>query len=100
VLREAVMEESQAHPAAKWVDKRTKYQLSTRRTFRDWRTGRGLRSHGRKIIVDTYGGYAPTAAARSGQGSLQGRSLASYAVPLFAKKHRSAGLAERCEVQS
>ncbi len=55
---------------------------------------------GRKIIVDTYGGYA-----RHGGGAFSGKDptkvdrSASYAARYVAKNIVAAGLAERCEVQ-
>ena len=55
---------------------------------------------GRKIIVDTYGGYS-----RHGGGAFSGKDptkvdrSASYAARYIAKNVVAAGLAERCEVQ-
>ena len=55
---------------------------------------------GRKIIVDTYGGYA-----RHGGGAFSGKDptkvdrSASYAARYVAKNIVAAGLADRCEVQ-
>lgn len=55
---------------------------------------------GRKIIVDTYGGYA-----RHGGGAFSGKDptkvdrSASYAVRYIAKNIVAAGLAKKCEVQ-
>ncbi len=55
---------------------------------------------GRKIIVDTYGGYA-----RHGGGAFSGKDCtkvdrsASYAARYVAKNIVAAGLAKRCEVQ-
>lgn len=55
---------------------------------------------GRKIIVDTYGGYA-----RHGGGAFSGKDAtkvdrsASYAARYIAKNIVAAGLSERCEVQ-
>ncbi len=55
---------------------------------------------GRKIIVDTYGGYA-----RHGGGAFSGKDCtkvdrsAAYAARYVAKNLVAAGLAERCEVQ-
>ena len=55
---------------------------------------------GRKIIVDTYGGYA-----RHGGGAFSGKDCtkvdrsASYAARYVAKNLVAAGLAEKCEVQ-
>ncbi|MBW6434885.1 methionine adenosyltransferase domain-containing protein, partial [Actinoplanes hulinensis] len=55
---------------------------------------------GRKIIVDTYGGYA-----RHGGGAFSGKDpskvdrSAAYATRWVAKNVVAAGLAERCEIQ-
>ena len=55
---------------------------------------------GRKIIVDTYGGYA-----RHGGGAFSGKDCtkvdrsASYAARYIAKNIVAAGLADRCEIQ-
>ena len=54
----------------------------------------------RKIIVDTYGGYAPPGGgALSGKDPSQGEPSAAHAAPRGAKKNLAAGLARRCEVQ-
>ena len=55
---------------------------------------------GRKIIVDTYGGYA-----RHGGGAFSGKDCtkvdrsAAYAARYAAKNIVAAGLAEKCEIQ-
>ena len=55
---------------------------------------------GRKIIVDTYGGYA-----RHGGGAFSGKDCtkvdrsAAYAAPYVAKNIVAAGLADKCEIQ-
>ena len=55
---------------------------------------------GRKIIVDTYGGYA-----RHGGGAFSGKDCtkvdrsAAYAARYVAKNIVAAGIAERCEIQ-
>ena len=55
---------------------------------------------GRKIIVDTYGGYA-----RHGGGAFSGKDCtkvdrsAAYAARYVAKNIVAAGLAEKCEIQ-
>ena len=55
---------------------------------------------GRKIIVDTYGGYA-----RHGGGAVSGKDCtkvdrsAAYAARYVAKNIVAAGLAEKCEIQ-
>lgn len=55
---------------------------------------------GRKIIVDTYGGYAPHGGgAFSGKDPTKVDRSASYAARYIAKNVVAAGLASRCEVQ-
>ncbi len=101
VLREAVMEEIlKPILPAKWVDKRTKYHINPTGRFVIGGPVGDCGLTGRKIIVDTYGGYA-----RHGGGSFSGKDpskvdrSAAYAVRYVAKNIVAAGLAERCEVQ-
>ena len=55
---------------------------------------------GRKIIVDTYGGYAPHGGgAFSGKDPTKVDRSAAYAARHVAKNVVAAGLAERCEIQ-
>src|SRR5699024_8121918 len=55
---------------------------------------------GRKIIVDTYGGYARHGGgAFSGKDSTKVDRSASYAARYVAKNIVAAGLANKCEVQ-
>ena len=81
------------------LDEETKYFINP--------TGRfviggpqGDAAHGRKIIVDTYGGYS-----RHGGGAFSGKDAtkvdrsASYAARYVAKNIVAAGLADHCEVQ-
>jgi len=90
-LREAVMEEI-LKPVlpAKWLDRSTKYHINPTGRFVVGGPVGDCGLTGRKIIVDTYGGYA-----RHGGGAFSGKDPS--------KVDRSAvvaaGLAERCEVQ-
>jgi S-adenosylmethionine synthetase len=101
VLREAVMEEI-LKPVlpAKWVDKRTKYHINPTGRFVIGGPVGDCGLTGRKIIVDTYGGYA-----RHGGGAFSGKDpskvdrSAAYAARYVAKNIVAAELAERCEVQ-
>jgi len=101
VLREAVMEEI-LKPVLppKWVDKRTKYHINPTGRFVTGGPVGDCGLTGRKIIVDTYGGYA-----RHGGGAFSGKDpskvdrSAAYAARYVAKNIVAAGLAERCEVQ-
>src|SRR6476620_3113815 len=100
-LREAVMEEI-LKPVlpAKWVDKRTKYHINPTGRFVTGGPVGDCGLTGRKIIVDTYGGYA-----RHGGGAFSGKDpskvdrSAAYAARYVAKNIVAAGLAEKCEVQ-
>lgn len=85
---------------AKYLDDETKYLInpSGRFVIGGPKGDSGLT--GRKIIVDTYGGYA-----RHGGGAFSGKDAtkvdrsASYAARYVAKNIVAAGLAYRCEVQ-
>jgi len=100
-LREGVMEEI-LKPVlpAKWIDKRTKYHINPTGRFVVGGPVGDCGLTGRKIIVDTYGGYA-----RHGGGAFSGKDpskvdrSAAYAARYVAKNIVAAGLAEKCEVQ-
>jgi S-adenosylmethionine synthetase len=100
-LREAVIEEI-LKPVlpAKWIDKRTKYHINPTGRFVVGGPVGDCGLTGRKIIVDTYGGYA-----RHGGGAFSGKDpskvdrSAAYAARYVAENIVAAGLAERCEVQ-
>jgi S-adenosylmethionine synthetase len=100
-LREAVMEEI-LKPVlpTKWVDRRTKYHINPTGRFVIGGPVGDCGLTGRKIIVDTYGGFA-----RHGGGAFSGKDpskvdrSAAYAARYVAKNIVAARLAERCEVQ-
>jgi S-adenosylmethionine synthetase len=100
-LREAVMDEI-LKPVlpAKWLDKRTKYHINPTGRFVIGGPVGDCGLTGRKIIVDTYGGFA-----RHGGGAFSGKDpskvdrSAAYAARYVAKNIVAAGLAKRCEVQ-
>ncbi|QNQ84025.1 methionine adenosyltransferase [Lactobacillus sp. PV037] len=85
---------------SKYIDENTKYLInpSGRFVIGGPKGDSGLT--GRKIIVDTYGGYA-----RHGGGAFSGKDLtkvdrsASYAARYVAKNIVAAGLADQCEIQ-
>jgi S-adenosylmethionine synthetase len=100
-LREGVMEEIiKPILPAKWIDKRTKYHINPTGRFVVGGPVGDCGLTGRKIIVDTYGGYA-----RHGGGAFSGKDpskvdrSAAYAARYVAKNIVAAGLAEKCEVQ-
>ena len=100
-LREAVMEEI-IKPVLprKWVDARTKYHINPTGKFVIGGPVGDCGLTGRKIIVDTYGGFA-----RHGGGAFSGKDpskvdrSAAYAARYVAKNIVAAKLASRCEVQ-
>ncbi len=100
-LREAVMEEIILPVLPKrWIDKKTKFHINPTGKFVIGGPVGDCGLTGRKIIVDTYGGYA-----RHGGGAFSGKDpskvdrSAAYAARYVAKNIVAAGLAERCEVQ-
>ncbi|MSQ99871.1 MAG: methionine adenosyltransferase [Gammaproteobacteria bacterium] len=100
-LREAVMEEI-LKPVLpkKWLHKNTKYHINPTGRFVIGGPVGDCGLTGRKIIVDTYGGFA-----RHGGGAFSGKDpskvdrSAAYAARYVAKNVVAAGLASRCEVQ-
>jgi S-adenosylmethionine synthetase len=100
-LQEAVMEEI-IKPVLpkKWIDKKTKFHINPTGRFVIGGPMGDCGLTGRKIIVDSYGGFA-----RHGGGAFSGKDpskvdrSAAYAARYVAKNVVAAGLAERCEVQ-
>ena len=82
------------------VDENTKYFINPTGRFVIGGPNGDSGLTGRKIIVDTYGGYA-----RHGGGAFSGKDCtkvdrsAAYAARYVAKNMVAAGLADRCEVQ-
>ena len=100
-LREAVMEEILLPVLPKkWLHKGTKFHINQTGRFVIGGPVGDCGLTGRKIIVDTYGGFA-----RHGGGAFSGKDpskvdrSAAYAARYVAKNIVAAGLAERCEVQ-
>lgn len=85
---------------AELVDAKTKYFINPTGRFVIGGPNGDSGLTGRKIIVDTYGGYA-----RHGGGAFSGKDCtkvdrsAAYAARYAAKNLVAAGLADRCEVQ-
>jgi len=101
VLREAVIEEILLPVLpSRWIDKRTRFHVNPTGRFVIGGPVGDCGLTGRKIIVDTYGGYA-----RHGGGAFSGKDpskvdrSAAYAARYVAKNLVAAGLADRCEVQ-
>ncbi|OUM98868.1 MAG: methionine adenosyltransferase [Paenibacillaceae bacterium ZCTH02-B3] len=92
VIRPVVPEE--------WLDGDTKYFINPTGRFVIGGPQGDAGLTGRKIIVDTYGGYA-----RHGGGAFSGKDptkvdrSAAYAARYVAKNIVAAGLADRCEIQ-
>src|SRR5476649_2212497 len=100
-LREAVMEEIlKPSLPAKWVDKRTKYHINPTGRFVIGGPVGDCGLTGRKIIVDTYGGFASHGGgAFSGKDPTKVDRSAAYGARYVAKNIVAAGLALACEVQ-
>ena len=85
---------------AEMMDERTKYYINPTGRFVTGGPAADSGLTGRKIIVDTYGGYA-----RHGGGAFSGKDpskvdrSAAYAARWVAKNIVAAGLAKKCEVQ-
>jgi S-adenosylmethionine synthetase len=100
-LKEGVMEEI-IKPVipAKWISKATKIHINPTGSFIIGGPVGDCGLTGRKIIVDSYGGFA-----RHGGGAFSGKDpskvdrSAAYAARYVAKNIVAAGLAARCEVQ-
>ena len=100
-LREAVMDEILIPVLPKrWLHKGTKFHINPTGRFVIGGPVGDCGLTGRKIIVDTYGGFA-----RHGGGAFSGKDpskvdrSAAYAARYVAKNVVAAGLADRCEVQ-
>jgi len=82
------------------IDERTKFYINPTGRFVIGGPNGDSGLTGRKIIVDTYGGYA-----RHGGGAFSGKDCtkvdrsAAYAARYVAKNIVAAGLADRCEIQ-
>ncbi|MCQ4167477.1 methionine adenosyltransferase [Tahibacter harae] len=85
---------------AKWIHKGTKFHINPTGKFEIGGPVGDCGLTGRKIIVDTYGGWA-----RHGGGAFSGKDpskvdrSAAYAARYVAKNIVAAGLADRCEIQ-
>lgn len=99
-LREAIIEEVMKPVLGKWWDTTTRVLVNPTGRFVIGGPQGDSGLTGRKLIVDTYGGYA-----RHGGGAFSGKDptkvdrSASYAARWVAKNLVAAGLAERAEIQ-
>ncbi|MBI5035728.1 methionine adenosyltransferase [Candidatus Micrarchaeota archaeon] len=99
-LRSDVIEQVIKPVCGKWLDSDTKYFINATGIFVVGGPEADTGLTGRKIIVDTYGGYG-----RHGGGSFSGKDAskvdrsAAYMARHVAKNIVAAGLAEKCEVQ-
>ena len=100
-LQEAVMDEIILPVLPKkWINKKTKFHINPTGRFVIGGPMGDCGLTGRKIIVDSYGGFA-----RHGGGAFSGKDpskvdrSAAYAARYVAKNVVAAGLAGRCEVQ-
>ena len=85
---------------AKWIDAKTKYYINPTGKFVIGGPPGDTGLTGRKIIVDTYGGYASHGGgAFSGKDPSKVDRSGAYAARYVAKNIVAAGLAEKCEVQ-
>src|SRR5690606_1764217 len=100
-LVEAVREEILAPVLpAKWLHKGTKFHINPTGKFVIGGPVGDCGLTGRKIIVDTYGGWARhSGGAVSGKDPSKVDRSAAYAARYVAKNVVAAGLADRCEVQ-
>jgi S-adenosylmethionine synthetase len=82
------------------IDDNTKYHINPTGRFVTGGPQGDSGLTGRKIIVDTYGGYAPHGGgAFSGKDPTKVDRSAAYMARYIAKNIVSAGLADKCEVQ-
>jgi S-adenosylmethionine synthetase len=100
-LREEILEQViRATVPQELLDKSTKYHINPTGRFVVGGPQGDAGLTGRKIIVDTYGGYAPHGGgAFSGKDPTKVDRSAAYMARYIAKNIVAAGLAERCLVQ-
>jgi S-adenosylmethionine synthetase len=100
-IRDGIMEEvvKKVVPA-KLIDKNTKYYINASGRFVRGGPHADCGLTGRKIIVDTYGGFAPHGGgAFSGKDPSKVDRSAAYMARYIAKNIVAAKLAQRCNVQ-
>src|SRR5205814_5917394 len=100
-LRKDILEEViKPTVSSELLDDDTKYHINPTGRFVTGGPQGDTGLTGRKIIVDTYGGYAPHGGgAFSGKDPTKVDRSAAYMARYIAKNIGAAGLAEQCEVQ-
>jgi S-adenosylmethionine synthetase len=100
-LRSEILEKIILHTVSpELIDQNTKYHINPTGRFVTGGPQGDAGLTGRKIIVDTYGGYAPHGGgAFSGKDPTKVDRSAAYMARYAAKNIVAAGLAERCMVQ-
>ena len=99
-LRTSIISKIVRPVCGKWLDEKTKYHINPTGKFVVGGPPGDTGLTGRKIIVDTYGGYAPHGGgAFSGKDPSKVDRSAAYMARYIAKNVVAAGLAEACEVQ-
>lgn len=99
-IRDAVISKIINPICSKWIDAGTKYYINPTGKFVIGGPPGDTGLTGRKIIVDTYGGYASHGGgAFSGKDPSKVDRSAAYMARYIAKNIVAAGLAESCEVQ-
>lgn len=100
-LHEEILKEViQSTVSAELIDKNTKFHINPTGRFVTGGPQGDAGVTGRKIIVDTYGGYAPHGGgAFSGKDPTKVDRSAAYMARYIAKNIVAAGLAEKCLVQ-
>jgi S-adenosylmethionine synthetase len=99
-IRENIIEYVIKPVCSRYLDKNTKFHINATGIFEVGGPEADTGLTGRKIIVDTYGGYS-----RHGGGAFSGKDpskvdrSASYMARHIAKNIVAAGLAKKCEVQ-
>ncbi|NUN11838.1 methionine adenosyltransferase [Candidatus Micrarchaeota archaeon] len=100
VIRSTVIDKVIKPVCGEWLDSNTRFFVNATGAFIVGGPEADSGLTGRKIIVDTYGGYA-----RHGGGAFSGKDpskvdrSAAYAARYIAKNIVAAGLADKCEVQ-
>src|SRR3989338_1388388 len=99
-IRKDIIEKIITPVCGKWLDDKTKYFINPTGKFVIGGPPGDTGVTGRKIIVDTYGGYAcHGGGAFSGKDPSKVDRSACYAARYIAKNIVGAQLAEKCEVQ-